>query len=295
MSPENREEQASLYALGLLEGEELTAFQRALAADPALVSLVAECENAALHLAPDGSDTSPLPARKDALLLKVAELRRAAPPAVSTRTSLWWLPWALAAGLAIFAGITWKAAKTAEHLAGEVSRRSVASAEELTKRTSALTEQNSQLLNQLVELGAERTRLEIRNSALEGDKNRLNLRVTALETRDPLNDIRTIAFVPQPSASRGGQIAALWDTRRQAGVLDLSKLPAPAPDKDYQIWILSPDMPTPVNAGVVSTNASRASFRAPRPLTQITALALSLEPKGGSGIPSTPFIYLGKF
>ena len=40
MSPEEREELASLYALGLLEGNELAAFERELAADSELAALV---------------------------------------------------------------------------------------------------------------------------------------------------------------------------------------------------------------------------------------------------------------
>ena len=42
MNPEEREELASLYVLGLLEGDELAAFERILATDPELVALVGE-------------------------------------------------------------------------------------------------------------------------------------------------------------------------------------------------------------------------------------------------------------
>jgi anti-sigma-K factor RskA len=295
MSLEEREQQASLYALGLLEGDELADFERALATNPTLQTLVAEFENASVQLAQSAPPASPPPALKDTIMREISNLRRAAEPAPSRRSSMAVLPWALAAGFAVFAGFTWTAAKNTERDFKEASQRSIALSGGFSKQTAALVSQNSQLLNQLVELGAERTRLEIRLSNLEAEKNQLKLRMTSLEARDPLSDIRAISFAPQPEAPKGAEVAALWDTRRQAGVLDLSKLPAPAADKDYQLWILSPDSAAPISAGVVSTSAPQTNFRSPRPLTQVAALALSLEPKGGSDSPRGPVIYVGKF
>ena len=46
MNPDEQEELASLYVLGLLEGSELAAFERELSARPQLSALVAEMESA---------------------------------------------------------------------------------------------------------------------------------------------------------------------------------------------------------------------------------------------------------
>ena len=51
MSSEEREELAALYALGMLEGSELAAFERELVAHPELAALVAEFEQASTLLA----------------------------------------------------------------------------------------------------------------------------------------------------------------------------------------------------------------------------------------------------
>ena len=51
MSSEEREELASLYVRGVLEGSELAAFERELVADPELAALVAELETASTLLA----------------------------------------------------------------------------------------------------------------------------------------------------------------------------------------------------------------------------------------------------
>ena len=51
MSPEEQEELASLYVLGVLEGSELAAFERELVAHPELAALIAELEKASTLLA----------------------------------------------------------------------------------------------------------------------------------------------------------------------------------------------------------------------------------------------------
>ena len=51
MSPEEREELASLYVLGMLEESELAAFERELVDHPELTTLVAELERASTLLA----------------------------------------------------------------------------------------------------------------------------------------------------------------------------------------------------------------------------------------------------
>ena len=66
MIDERSEELASLYALDLLEGAERTAFETAVAADPALAQLVAELREAAAsiaHTAPTAEPPSALKAR----------------------------------------------------------------------------------------------------------------------------------------------------------------------------------------------------------------------------------------
>jgi cell division protein FtsB len=233
---------------------------------------------------------SPPAAVKDAILQEITTLRRATEPApavteaAGTSSGFAWIPWALAAGFAVFAGTAWIAKSKTDQAFAELSLQS-----------SSLVNQNTALASRLAEFDAERTRLEARISTLEAEKNKLNLRVASLEAQGPIADMRAVAFAPQAEAPQASEVAALWDTRRQTGVLDLSLLPAPAADKDYQLWIISPDSPAPISAGVVSTDTPQTNFRAPRQLTQVAALAISLEPKGGSETPRGPIIYVGKF
>ena len=58
---------------------------------------------------------------------------------------------------------------------------------------------------------------------------------------------------------------ALWDPYRRAGALH-AKLPEPAPDKDYQLWIITPESKQPVDAGVIPAFSDCLTFTATRPV-----------------------------
>ena len=43
---------------------------------------------------------------------------------------------------------------------------------------------------------------------------------------------------------------AVWDPKKQEGVLSVENLPALAVNEDYQLWIVDPQYPNPVDGGV---------------------------------------------
>jgi anti-sigma-K factor RskA len=96
MIGEDLQDQAALYALGILPAGEAEAFERALAAEPELARLARELQEAAGDLArvPEGKAPAALKAR---VMGEIAGPRRAGLPT--------WLPWALAACLALCCGI----------------------------------------------------------------------------------------------------------------------------------------------------------------------------------------------
>ncbi|MEO5753365.1 MAG: anti-sigma factor [Chthoniobacterales bacterium] len=93
---EQLEEQVSLYVLGLLEGEELTAFEQQLPADAELRALIDQLDETAANLA-DAAPPRPLP----------PELRTRVLDAVSSGKTVAfprrhnWIPWLAAACLAL--------------------------------------------------------------------------------------------------------------------------------------------------------------------------------------------------
>lgn len=305
MSTEEREELASLYALGLLEGAELTAFERELAADPTLGALVTELENAASRIALSAPPTPVPPAVRSRIFREIETLRKSEEPAPIVAHSFGWIPWALAAGLAIFAVFTWTEKSRISTAYSQivvqhdalVTRLAGLEGERLRleERLTTLEAEKGQQTVRLAALEAEKSDLTARLSALEAEKTQMSLRVATLEARNPLDEIKAITFAPHPEAPKGAAVVALWDGKRQAGMLDLSRLPAAAAGKDYQLWILSPDSPAPISAGLISTATAQTPFQSPRPLAQVAALAISLEPKGGSESPRGPVIFVGKF
>ncbi len=91
---------------------------------------------------------------------------------------------------------------------------------------------------------------------------------------------------------------AVWNPATQQGVLQVDKLPALAADKDYQLWVVDPQYPAPVDGGVFTvdakTGAAHVAFTAKQPVRAINAFAVTLERKGGVPKAEGPFVLLGK-
>lgn len=115
MIDERKEELASLYALHLLEPEEARAFEAELRADAELRDFVEDLQRhaaALVHLTP--GRTAPAHLREKILREFRSEIKAAAPleskirqssPVVAFPRPALWLPWALAAGLAVVCGL----------------------------------------------------------------------------------------------------------------------------------------------------------------------------------------------
>ena len=91
---------------------------------------------------------------------------------------------------------------------------------------------------------------------------------------------------------------AVWDPTREEGVLAVSRLPALAAAKDYQLWVIDPQYPSPVSGGVFSVDPvsgeAHVVFRADRPVKSIAKFAVSLERKGGVPKPEGPIVLLSQ-
>jgi anti-sigma-K factor RskA len=81
-------------------------------------------------------------------------------------------------------------------------------------------------------------------------------------------------------------------------VLQVEKLPALATDKEYQLWVVDPQYPAPVDGGVFTVDArsgaARIAFKSKQPVKTINAFAVTLERKGGVPKAEGPFVLLGK-
>jgi anti-sigma-K factor RskA len=124
MTGDEQQEQAALYALGLLDADEAEAFEKLLETDAELGALTRGLTETVASLAYDAPQRIAPPALKARLMAEIAASKpttaAAAPPAkAATKVTPFvdvrddkrdalpiWLPWAIAAGLSLFCGVT---------------------------------------------------------------------------------------------------------------------------------------------------------------------------------------------
>lgn len=108
MISDERQDQAALYALDLLSPAEATAFEREIASDGELQTLVRELRDAAGALALTCVETAPPAALKTRVMRQIATENETAVRVDTMRKIVpfpTWIPWAIAACLAIFCGL----------------------------------------------------------------------------------------------------------------------------------------------------------------------------------------------
>jgi len=259
------QEQAAAYALGALDAAELPAFETALRADPELRALVRELRAVSEALAGMAPAIEPSPALKERLLRAIdqpqAQVPTQAPPptdAPARRSAPAWMPWGLAAALALVSiGALWRSAELSRQLEAQATR-----IHELTVGAELARSETSEL-----RLAVEKLR----------ESNRVaNFRIALLDS--------LLAASPRTLA------VSVWDNERQDGVFIVRNLKPLPSDKDYQLWIIDPKYPAPVDAGVFQVDAQgngREDFRAKLPIQAAKQFAVTIERKGGADVPNT--------
>ncbi|MDP3070272.1 MAG: anti-sigma factor [Opitutaceae bacterium] len=332
MIDERHEELAALHALDLLEGAELAAFERALAADPKLQALVRELREASAALAHTAAAAPAPAALKARILATIDRAERPAPDNVIRPGFGVWhiLPWAAAACFGLSAVWLGQRASTAESQIValrneqtltkvslqtalqqlEIDRLVSAKAiEETTQKLAAATSDlgsTRSLLaardEQVTSLSARITALASSATVLErqlGDTRQQVAQLTAdLKAQGDLANYQITALASMIEGSPKSVAAAVWNPSKQEGVLKVENLPALAANEDYQLWIVDPRYPNPVDGGVFTvdpkTGARSISFKSKQPVEVINAFAVTRERKGGVPVAEGPFVLLGK-
>jgi len=107
-------------------------------------------------------------------------------------------------------------------------------------------------------------------------------------------DTKTIALTGQQASPSAAARVYLEPARRRA-VVFFQNLPVNAKDKSYQLWIIRADQPKPQSAGVfdVTNNGNATIVIENLPVeTEMKALAVTLEPKGGVEQPTNSNFFL---
>ena len=278
MIDDRQEELASLHAFDLLEGAEREGFVAELSASPELRGRVAELRAVAAGLAHSAPDSEP-PAELRARVLASASARRGAapvalPPARTPRVPSW-VPWLMAACLA--AAALW-------------SRR------EAARSSAEVAALNAQ--ERVAETALDQTRDQLSEARRQlSESSRLVADLSAkLRDEGDLAHFKIATLASMLGNSPEAQAVAVWDPSRQQGVLTVSKLPALASEKDYQLWVIDKQYPNPVNAGVFVvdpvTGEAHIVFKADKHVDSIAKFAVSLERKGGVPKAEGPIVLL---
>lgn len=287
MIDERHEELAALHALDLLEGEDRATFVKTLADNSELRSLVANLREASTALA----HATPVVAAPAHLKSRVLAGVSTGEPAQHRPNLIPWptlIPWAAAAGFAL--------------LAGWFAQRDIAARAEsqLQATQAALAEVSLKQLQQQLE--AERILARREAAGLTEQVSAARNQIAALDEQmrraADLANLKITALASLLKNSPEAIAVAVWNPERQEGVLKVDKLPALAADKEYQLWVVDPQYPNPVDGGVFTvdpqTGAQRVVFKARQPVRAIDAFAVTLERKGGVPKAEGPFVLLGK-
>lgn len=108
MIDEMLQDDAGLYVMRMLPPDEVAAFEKRLSSDSELRAFVSELEGAAGHLAHAAPVKAPPPDLKSRILSDIRHEVRVVPMSMTQRYT--WIPWAIAAGLAIAAVMGWQQA-----------------------------------------------------------------------------------------------------------------------------------------------------------------------------------------
>jgi anti-sigma-K factor RskA len=121
--------------------------------------------------------------------------------------------------------------------------------------------------------------------------------IAELQARDSLARMRIATLAAQVDTYQRAGVVVVWDDLKQQGLAKLVNLPKPAAGKDYQLWIVDPKYPNPVNGGILTVTdeaGTVASFKPDQPVTSATAFAISVEKTGGVPKAEGPIVFVGK-
>jgi anti-sigma-K factor RskA len=128
MIDEVLQDEAALHLLRMLPLDEASAFEKRMDHDEEVRALLAKLERAAGHLALVAPPAAPPGELKSRILAEIRHEVRLAPRSISQRFA--WVPWTLAAALAIATGLFWREAQALR----EVNREQHLSLIELQSR-----------------------------------------------------------------------------------------------------------------------------------------------------------------
>ena len=272
---------APAYVLGALSAEENAAFERALATSHELAQEVTAYRAVVAHIG-DADKVTPPPAIRARFLDKIATLKSesGAPPATGAAPAEpEKRPLTVSAGGApAVKPAAVKAPRGREWLTGVIAVGLAASLVFAVQRNSQVTSLTAQLAQRDSILAARTVQLAQRDSTLD----------TMLEAE---RNLVLVNLVTAPD--NGPSMQFFWNVKTGRGVLHAVGLKPAEAGRIYQLWLIKDGKPVP--SRIFNTGANNRGLQwgieLPTATTGVTAVAITVEPAGGSPAPTTtPFL-----
>lgn len=280
---EESQEKAALYALGALTQHEARAFENHLSEGCAICKgELAEFEMVAGSIGLVSSEVAPPTYLRDLLTSRIEKEAQATPdfahlpkqvkpitptpalpsPALPRRSfAQSFLPWAIAAAVAIFAVVSllaWRQEKEQSSLA----RRQLAVSQAET-----------------ADLRAQEARQAVKAQEME--------QINAVLTTGN-SEVIPLEVDPAYSAK------VYWDRQKNRWLVAVD-LPTPPEGKGYQLWFVTPN--AKISAGMIKTDETGHGFNiveVPPAIGPVAFAAITVEPETGSEQPTLPIFAIGK-
>lgn len=267
------------YVLGELDEVTSATLEMRAAQEPEFAAALARCEETvAMGLLADTPDTAP-PVDLRGRIMVIPEstapmeiARPAETPAderVVVVRRFAFAGWGIAAALAVVASV----------LFNQIGDRS---SEVDRLRTEIANEREA-----LQRVGAEL-------ASVVDERELLVARVAKLDSRRALDQMKIATLSSQLADASYG--FAVFDTQEGEGVIEVVNLPEIKSTQDYQLWVVDPQYPNPVDGGIVqvgSDGRARVRFQAKQQVDDVAAFAISLEKKGGVPVAEGPMVLVG--
>ncbi len=285
MIDERKEEAAALYALDLLEGAERSAFETELKADRELRRLVDQLRAAAANVALLAPLAEPSAFLRERILADIADRSPTSSDHVVPFRLPHWTGWAAAVCFIVATGY---------FAVANFNTRSQANLLRESERLARIESGNLSNLLEAERLISRQQIADLKNSQadvatlgtrLNAERASATAQIADLKQQNALADLKIDSLASLVTGTPDARAIAVWNPHTQEGVLTVTKLPALPEGKDYQLWVVDPQYPIPVDGGVFQvdpvTGEARVTFKPNKPVATAAKFAVSLERKGG--------------
>ena len=180
----------------------------------------------------------------------------------------------------------------------ELNQQLVLSTEKIVEATGILGETFQQLDDARSELTARQAKVEDLSNQLGFATHQMSTLRDQLRSQGDLAQLKIARLAPIAGNRSQADAVAVWNSAMQEGILRVDRLPAPASDNDYQLWVHDSAYPDPVDGGVFTVNPetghAQISFKPTQRVDNAENFAVTLERKGGAPKAEGPMVLRGE-